>query len=228
MSHFAANKVIVLGGTGGPNSLEKTLFGTPEQVSRGEFIRKSVSEASGTGGGVTKPNILCENCAFVFGENGDWGGSQPHSKTGLGLVEGDEDDPLGGQARDLAQLGGESHQYPSRDHYNFPGLIESAENGCHLCVLLLNHIPLERWEQLQRRLNEGLEQSTLNLKVRRQEFINDRSVELKYYVELGGFQLEDEESVPYSSGKQALLGTYSTTLVLEPQIPDGKSLTKPK
>jgi hypothetical protein len=196
MSSFAANKVIVVGGTGGPNSLEKTLFGSPEQVSRGNFVRKSVIKVSATDNEIlTTGYILCENCAHVFSENGDWG---------------------------------ENNLYPSRDHYTFPGVIESAENGCHLCVLLLNHIPPKTWEQLQRRVTEGLEQPYLNLRVRRQEFVNDRSAELKYYVELSGFELEDENTAPYSIEDQPQLKSYSFTLILEPQKLDCKYSSKPK
>jgi len=189
MSHFNASKVVIFGGTGGPNSLEKTLWGNSQQVNRGSYIRKSVIEASGAEKEtLTKANVLCEHCASVFSENGDWG---------------------------------EEKRNPSTEHYTFPGVIESAEKGCHLCVLLLNHIPSKSYEYLESRITEGLHQPRLTLRARRREFITDASADVKYCVDLFGFDLE--KYVPY--GYKPDFGDFSAEVILEPQKPEGRSST---
>ena len=186
MSHFNAGKVIIVGGTGGPNSLEKTLFGNPEQVNRGNYARKAVLEASTIKeASLTNANVLCEHCTSVFSEDGDWG---------------------------------ESKKSPSREHYNFPGLIESAEKGCHLCIILLNHIPAKSLELLHDRVGKSLEQPRPTLRVRRQEFITDRAADVKYCVELVGFDLD--KYAPYSYKPD--LGGFSAEAIFEPQKLEGK------
>lgn len=117
------------------------------------------------------------------------------------------------------------NQY-SGDHYTLPGVIESADNGCHLCILLLNHIPPKNWDQLQLRMKEGFKEPLLTLHVKRQEFVKvqsrsyeqmelrlmedlglkkrppteilqDQSVEIKYYVELSGFKIDPHKLMPF-------------------------------
>lgn len=74
MSHFNASKVIIVGGTCGPNSLEKSLFGNPQRLNRGSFTRKSVTGATSTNGeSLTKAMFYANICASVFSENGGWG-----------------------------------------------------------------------------------------------------------------------------------------------------------
>jgi hypothetical protein len=186
MSHFNAQKVIVIGGTGGPNSLEKTLFGNPERVDRGHFVRKSVSQAPGTNNeGFGIPNVLCENCTSVFSEDGDWGDDKRH---------------------------------PSREHYTFPGVVKSAESGCHLCVMLLNHISTKSYELLESKEKEGSEQPKLKMRVRRREFVTDGDANTQYCVDLVGFDLENY--VPY--GYKSNFGGFSTEVIFERQKLEGK------
>lgn len=231
-----AASVTVFGGTGTSQSLEKMTLDR-QVATGGHFVRQCIVNAKEPTRSLVTPNSLCAQCALVFGEDGQLpeeptatGNSIPTASNTVICKDSDgttTDISATDMAEFFAKLAVNSSISDTRSRtietHTFSGLIESAENGCHLCHVLLNHIPPTKWEQLSSSLQSEAENTPLDLCVYKQQISNAQNASAtRFYVELSGFHFGNEE--PRSVTSATLRDKFKVTLLLEPQKADSKPL----